>query len=69
MWELKGAGERGVREDSPCPGRVPLMLWAGRHGRAARHFPLGPGWASKTLTPLDRGWTRGSSRPGRGNTL
>jgi hypothetical protein len=29
------------------------MLWAGRRGRAARCFPLGPGWASKPLTPLD----------------
>jgi hypothetical protein len=24
-------------------------------GRAAGHFPLGPGWASKPLTPLSGG--------------
>ena len=42
------------REDSPCLARVPAMLWAGRCRRAARRFPLGPGWASKPLTPLDR---------------
>jgi hypothetical protein len=31
------------------------MLWAGRRGNATRCFPLGPGWASKPLTPLDGG--------------
>jgi hypothetical protein len=31
------------------------MLWAGGCRRAARHFPLGPRWASKPLTPLDGG--------------
>ena len=29
------------------------MLWAGRLRRAARCFPLGTGWASKPLTPLE----------------
>ena len=37
-------------EDSPRLGRVPPMLWAGRHRRAARRFPLSPRWASKPLT-------------------
>jgi hypothetical protein len=37
------------------------MLWAGRHGRAARHFPLGLGWASKPLTSLDGGGGGGQS--------
>jgi hypothetical protein len=31
------------------------MLWAGRCRKAAKRFPLGPGWASKPLTPLDKG--------------
>ena len=54
MWELKGAGEEGAeREDNPLLARVPPMLWAGRCRRAARCFPLSPGWASKPLTPLD----------------
>jgi hypothetical protein len=53
MWELKGGfrGRRG-REDNPCLARVLPMLWAGRIGRASC-FPLGPGWTSKPLTPLD----------------
>jgi hypothetical protein len=54
VWELKGAGGRGGREDSPRPARGPPILWAGECGRAARHFPL-PRWASKPLTPLDGG--------------
>jgi hypothetical protein len=58
VWELIGSGEREGREDSLLPARFPPILWAGRCGRAARRFPLGPGWASKPLTPLDRGWTR-----------
>ena len=29
------------------------MLWADRRRRAARCFPLGTGWASKPLTPLE----------------
>ena len=33
-------------EDSPRLARVPPMLWAGRPRRAARRFPLGPGWES-----------------------
>ena len=38
------------------------MLWAGGWGRTARHFPLGPGWASgcvKPLTPLGGGVDKG----------
>jgi hypothetical protein len=31
------------------------MLWADRHGRAARCFPLNPREASKPLTPLNGG--------------
>jgi hypothetical protein len=45
----KGPGERWGRKD-PRLTRVPPMLWTGRHGKAARHFPLSPGWASKPLT-------------------
>jgi hypothetical protein len=60
LWELKGIGEGVGREDSPFPARVPAMLWAVRHRRAFRSFPLSPGWASKQLTPLDWGWTRSS---------
>jgi hypothetical protein len=60
LWER---GQRDVGKEgegkSPRPARAPV-LWAGRHGRVARSFPLSPGWASKPLTPLDRGWTRGS---------
>jgi hypothetical protein len=63
MWELKGVGEGGEGRIALI-ARVPPMLWAGRRGRAVRRFPLGPGWASKPLTPLDGGgggrWTRGS---------
>ena len=61
MRELNGAGEEGGRKDSPRLARVPPMQWAGRRGRAARygraaeHFPLSSGWASKLLTTLDRG--------------
>ena len=33
----------------PNPTRVPPMLWSDGHGRAARLFPLSPGWASKPL--------------------
>ena len=50
-----GCEERGGREDSPRLAIVPPMLWTGRRGRAARCFPLGPGWASKPLTPLNWG--------------
>jgi hypothetical protein len=46
-----GPRKRGGSENS-CPARVPLMPWTGRHGRAARHFPFSPGWASKALTHL-----------------
>ena len=31
----------------------PEILWAGRLRRAARCFPLGTGWASKPLAPLE----------------
>ena len=55
MWELKGGRGRREREDSPRLARVPSMLWAVGRRRAARCFPLGPGWASKPLTPLDGG--------------
>ena len=62
MGTKRGWG-RGVREDSLHPARVSPMLWAGRSwGRAVRCFPFGSRWASKSLTPLDRGWTRSSSR-------
>ena len=48
------------------------MLWSGGHGRAARHFPLSPGWASKPLTPLSRGGVGQGAAPdtrGPGETL
>ena len=41
----RGRGRR-EREDSPRLARVPPMLWAVGCRRAARCFPLGPGWAS-----------------------
>jgi hypothetical protein len=63
LWELKEAGGRGGRKDSPCSARVPLMFWAGRHGRATRPFLLGPRWASKPLTPLNRGWRLDKGQP------
>jgi hypothetical protein len=62
-----GVQEKEGKVKNPLPARVPSMLWAGGRGRAARHFPLGPRWASKPLTPLGGGWTRGSphtSSPG-----
>jgi hypothetical protein len=51
----KGGRGREGKEKSPRLARVPPMLWAGRCGRAARCFPLDPGWASKPLTPFDGG--------------
>jgi hypothetical protein len=70
VWKLKGAGERKEREDSPHPARVPPMLWADRHQRAARCFPLGSRWASKPLTHSAGEWTRGSPQLGlQSNTL
>jgi hypothetical protein len=67
--KVKGEGVGG-KEDRPHLARVPPMLWAGGCGRAARRFPLDPRWTSKLLTPLDRGLTMGSPRPGvKGNTL
>ena len=72
-WSICGllrVKEKEGEGRSLCPARAPV-IWAGRHWRAARHFSLGPGWPSKPLIPLDRGWTRGS--PGYqgtwGNTL
>ena len=62
----KGYRGRRGREDSPHPARVPPMLWAGGCGRAARHFPLCPGWASKPLTLLD-GWGGQGADPDRGS--
>jgi hypothetical protein len=44
----RSLGEGRGREDSPHPARVPPMLWTGRCRRAARPFPLSPGWASKS---------------------
>ena len=47
-----GAGrsrEKWGRRNMPCPARVPV-LWAGRRGETARHFPHGPRWRSKPLT-------------------
>ena len=43
------------------PTRVFPILWSVRHGRAAIHFPLSPGWAFKPLTH--------SSGGGQGATL
>jgi hypothetical protein len=67
-----GVGERGEGE-SPRPARVPV-LWAGRCGRTAWCFLLGPRWSSgcvKSLTPHGWGWTRGSPQyqGPQGNTL
>jgi hypothetical protein len=55
----RGQGKEG-KGGQPALARVSSMLWAGRFKRSARHFPLGPRWASKPLTPLDEVWTRGS---------
>jgi hypothetical protein len=52
---------RGGRKD-PCPARVPPMLWSGRCGRAARQFPLIPGWASKPMTHSSGGG-HGAAQP------
>jgi hypothetical protein len=45
MWFIvgtkRGQGKEGGGR-SPCLARVPPVLWAGGHGRAARRFPLGP---------------------------
>lgn len=51
----KGYKGRRGREDIPHLARVRPMRWAGGYGRAARHFPLCPGWASKPLTLLNVG--------------
>jgi hypothetical protein len=37
LWE---EGKKGEGE-TPCPARVPPVLWAGGCGRTAGHFPLG----------------------------
>jgi hypothetical protein len=48
---LWGVGERWEGE-SPHLTRT-TRLWAGRRRRAAGHFPLGPGWASGCVKPLN----------------
>ena len=53
--------------DSPHRARVPPVLWAGRHRRSARRFPLGPGWASKPLTPLNGGGRADKGQPPTGD--
>jgi hypothetical protein len=61
LWCMGLWGKRGEGENAPRLARVPV-LWAGRQGRTAGHFPLDSGWASgcvKPLTPHGRGWTRG----------
>ena len=58
----RGTGKRMGSED-PCPARIPLMPWTGRHGRAARHFPFRSGWASKSLTH-STGDGQGAAQPG-----
>ena len=63
-----GQGKEG-KEDSPCLARVPPMLWAGRHRRAARSFPLSPGWASKPLTHLTGGGQRAAPKTKRGSRV
>jgi hypothetical protein len=41
------------------------MLWTGECGRAARCFPLSPGWASKPLThSTEGGGEQGEAQPG-----
>jgi hypothetical protein len=48
---------------SPGPARAPV-LWAGKRRRAARCFPLSPGWASKPLIPLyGMGWGFDKGQP------
>jgi len=75
VWAVRGMQGKRVEGKSPRPARIPPMLWAGRHGRTVRRFPLSPGWASKPLTPLDGGWEGGVDKgqppiPGpRGDTL
>jgi hypothetical protein len=46
------------------------MHWTGRHRKAARSFPLSPGWASKPLTH-STGSGQGAAQPGGpgGHTL
>jgi prepilin-type processing-associated H-X9-DG protein len=56
---LLGVGGGREEGESPCLAKVPV-LWADGHGRTAGSFPLGPRWASKSLTPHSGGWTRGS---------
>jgi hypothetical protein len=57
-----GPAEEREGED-PHPARVPPMLCSVRHGRAAIHFPLIPGWASKPLTHSSEGG-QGAALPG-----
>jgi hypothetical protein len=49
----RGVLEEGGGRECPGPARVPPVLWAGRCRRTVRRFPLGPGWASGCVKPLD----------------
>ena len=68
METNEGRGRKG-RKDSPHLARVPPMLWAGRHGRAARLFPLSPRWPSKPLTNSLLGGQWAAQRGSPGATL
>jgi hypothetical protein len=63
----RGVGEGGGRADNLRPARVPLMLQAGGYGRGTGHCPLGPGWASKPLTPLNGGGRADKGQPPTGD--
>jgi hypothetical protein len=55
-------GPWGRQRKNPCPARIPPMLWSAGCGRAARLFPLNPGWASKPLTHSS-GVGQGAAQP------
>jgi hypothetical protein len=60
---LWGCGCEGKRWENPHPTRVPV-LWAGRHGRTAAHFPRSLRWVSgcvKPLTPARQAVDKGQS--------
>jgi hypothetical protein len=68
-WEQKNGGPRealGRSGGGKGANVQPEFLDFGQAdtGRAARHFPLSPRWTSKHLTPLGRGWTKGSHQLG-----